>query len=238
MEVDWLKVTDEALKAFSTVASGLLLAYFGLRIYFRQKEYELVKERYLEKCLDVVAGELEEITSVFLHNWARSLELVKELRDAPENFDRAHLEQGFLPFRGSNFNQPAHHRLTVLTGSKIFWESYQLALSRHMALNAIAAKEVPHAISEVVAGRLPNAKVEEIVETALAELEPMMSKSGEFALLQDAIQRIAAELERSRLGFSQVETFSARDSVRQVVQELEAHYGPQLHGDDDDEAEA
>lgn len=232
MEIDWVKLTDEALRAATTIVAGLVLAYFGLRIYFRQKEYELVKQRYLEQCLDVVAGELEEISSVFMHNWARSLELVKELRDAPENFEKAHLDQGFLPFRGSNFNQPAHHRLRVLTESKIFWDCYQLALSRHMALNAIAAKEIPHAISEYVSGRLPGSEATGIVETALDELKPMMSKSNEFAPLQNAIQRIAGELERSRLGFGEIEAFAQRENVRQIVRELEELYGPQLHDED------
>lgn len=233
MEIDWVKLTDEALHAASSIVAGLVLAYCGLRIYFRQKEYELVKQRYLEQCLDIVTGELEEITSVFLHNWARSLELVKELRDAPENFEKAHLDQGFLPFRGSNFNQAAHHRLMVLTGSKIFWDCYQLALSQHMALNATAAKEIPHAISEHLSGRLPGSQASNIVDTALRELKPMMSKSNDFALLQNALQRIAAELERSRLSFSQIETFAARSSVREIVTELEGKYSPQLHDEED-----
>jgi hypothetical protein len=234
MQIDWVTLTDEALRVTSSIVAGLVLAYCGLRIYFRQKEYELVKQRYLEQCLDVVAGELEEITSVFLHNWARSLELVKELRDAPENFEKAHLDQGFLPFRGSNFNQPAHHRLRVLTESKIFWNCYQLSLARHMALNAIAAREIPHAISEHVSGRLPGAKASDIVETAFKELQPMMSRSNEFALLQNALQRIAAELERSRLSFGDIEKFAKRENVRQIVKELEEKYGPQLHADHED----
>lgn len=232
MQFDWIKLTDEALRAATTIVAGLTLAYFGLRIYFRQKEYELVKQRYLEQCLDVVAGELEEVTGIFLHNWARCLELVKELRDAPQNFDRAHLGQGFLPFRGSNFNQAAHHRLRVLTGSKIFWDSYQLALARHMALNAIVANEIPHAVSEYIAGRLPDSEASTIVETALSELKPMVSKSNEFAPLQDAIRRIAGELERSRLGFGQIEAFAERKNVSQIVKEVDALYGPQLHAED------
>jgi len=232
MEIDWVKLTNDTLGVASSIAAGLVLAYCGLRIYFLQKEYELVKQRYLEGCLDVVAGELEEITSVFLHNWARSLELVKELRDAPENFEQAHLDQGFLPFRGSNLNHAAHHRLKTLTESKIFWDCYQLALSRHMALNAVAAKEIPHAISEYSSGRLPNAVASEIVQTALIELQPMMSRSNEFALLQDAIQRVALELERSRLSFKKIEAFAKRESIRRIVNELEEHYGPRLRDGD------
>jgi hypothetical protein len=228
MEFDPARLANEVLRTALTIAAGLALAYGGLKIYFRQKEYELVKQRYLEQCLDVVGGELEEVTSVLLHNWARALELVKELRDAPQNFETAHLEQGFLPFRGSNFKHAAHHRLRVLTGSQIFWECYQLALSKHMALNAVAAKEIPHAISELLAGRLQNAKSSEIVEAALAELKPMVSKSSEFALLQHAVMQLTAEMEQSRLSFKDIRSFASRRSVQAIVSSLEEKYGPWL----------
>lgn len=228
MEIDWVKLINESLRIVASLLAGLTLAYFGLRAYFRQKEYELVKQRYLDQCLDIVAGELEEITSVLLNNWSRSLELVKELRDSPGNFDKSHLDQGFLPLRGSNFNHAAHHRLKALVQSQIIWNCYQLALSRHMTLNGVAAKEIPHAISEFIAGRLPSATPHEIAEAAFEQLEPMVNKSNEFALLQDAIQRIAGRFERSDLSFKDVESFAEQDSVRLIVKELEDHYGPML----------
>jgi len=234
MEIDVVKLINESLRIVASLLAGLALAYFGLRIYFRQKEYELVKQRYLDQGLDIVAGELEEITSVLLNNWARSLELVKELRDSPGNFEKSHLDQDFLPLRGSNFNHAAHHRLKVLIKSHIVWNCYQLALSRHMALNGVAAKEIPHAISEFIAGRLPDAKSEEIAEAAFEQLQPMVSKSNEFALLQDAIQRIAGHFERSRLSFKDVETFAGLDSIRKIVKELEDHYSPMLKRTEDD----
>lgn len=224
MEINWLKISDEALRVVSSIIIGVVLAYFGLRIYFRQKEYEIVKQRYLEQGLDVVAGELESVASTFMHNWSRALELVKELRDSPENFEVTHIGQGFLPFKGSNFNASAHHRLRMLTGSDVFWRFYQLALSRHLALNAIATNEIPHAISEYVSGRLPNAEVSEIVEEAFKTLQPMPGKSDEFAFLLHALHRVTGELERSRLGFGKIQTFAKNECIKNVVKELEDHY--------------
>lgn len=234
MEVDWITLTNELLRIVASLLAGITLAYFGLRLYFRQKEYELVKQRYLDQCLDVVAGELDEVTSVLLNNWARSLELVKELRDAPRNFEVSHLEQGFLPLRASNFNHAAHHRLKALIKSQIVWSCYQLALSRHLALNAVAAKEIPHALSEFIAGRLPQATSGEIAEAAFEQLRPMVNESSEFALLQDAIQRIAGHFERSSLSFKDVQNFAELDEVKKIVKDLEDHYSPMLKKTEDD----
>ena len=206
----------------------MILAYFGLRIYFRQKEYEIVRQRYLEQSLDIVAGELEEITAVFLHNWARSLELVKELRDGPDNFDRSHLAQGFLEFKGSRLNYAAHHRLKLLANSKIFWDCYQLALSRHMGMNTVAAKEIPHVLSEYVGGRLPGSEVSEIVEKAFQVLKSMPSVSDKYAVLREAIQIVSWELERSSLSFAQVEEFGTRPTIRDLVRRLEEQYSSEF----------
>jgi uncharacterized membrane-anchored protein YhcB (DUF1043 family) len=89
----------ELMKAGITLIVGLALAYFGLRIYFRQREYELVKQRYLEQSLDVISGDLEAISSAFNHNWAHCLNILKEYRDAPGTFDQAHLSQLITDFR-------------------------------------------------------------------------------------------------------------------------------------------
>lgn len=230
MKVDWILLINESLRIAATALAGIGLAWFGLRNYFRQKEYEIVKQRYLDQSLDVVAGELEEIASSFLNNWARSLELIQELRDSPENFEKSHLDQGFLPLRGSKFNHAAHHRLKKLINSQIVWDCYQLALSRHMALNSIAAKQIPHVISEYIAGRLPETNSSEIVASSFEELKPMANKSGEFALLQDSIQRIASHFERSRLNFKDVEKFGKLANIREIVEQLEIHYAPMLKG--------
>jgi hypothetical protein len=50
----------ELLKGLFTLATVALGSYIALRVYFRQKEYELVKQRYLEGGADVIAGQVEQ----------------------------------------------------------------------------------------------------------------------------------------------------------------------------------
>ena len=51
----------ELIKGIFTLAALGLAAMIGSRTYFRQKDYELAKQRYLEQGLDVVAGDLPPI---------------------------------------------------------------------------------------------------------------------------------------------------------------------------------
>lgn len=217
----------EITKLLGTLGVGILLAYFGMRIYFRQKEYEIVKQRYLEQSLDVIAGELESLSSKLNHNWARCLVLLKEYRDSPQLFEVQKLQTGFLDLHGAQFNQSAHHRLQVLSGTDLFWRVYQLALSRHLGLNSIAVDEIPHAIKAQLEGNT-NASVEQIVEAATEELEPIPSKSDRFAPLHTALVQLSRLLERERLSFDKVETFAKKPEVVQIVSDISAHYASDL----------
>jgi hypothetical protein len=86
----------EIIKGIFTLVPVALGAWIGLRLYFRQKEYELIKQRYLEGAVDIVAAEVEQAFGTFSHNWARCLNIVKAFRDAQNDFDAKELEKGFL----------------------------------------------------------------------------------------------------------------------------------------------
>ena len=71
-----MDLCEYVFKGVVALIVALLVAQFGLTIYFRQKEHELVQKRYLEGCIDVLAGELEIAFGAFRHNWIRKTELV------------------------------------------------------------------------------------------------------------------------------------------------------------------
>jgi hypothetical protein len=106
-----VNLCEVLIKGVVTFVSGAGAAWIGVRIYFRQKEYELVKSRYLEGSLDVISSELERGLGTLNHNWARCLNIVKAFRDEKEHFDLKELEKGFLDYDASKFESIAHHRL-------------------------------------------------------------------------------------------------------------------------------
>lgn len=104
-------ICQELFKGLITLVVGLAVAYVGLWLYFRQKEYELVKQRHLEQCIDVIASELELALGTFSHNWARCLQILKDYRDMEVHFDIKQLSAGFLELHSSRFQRIAHFRL-------------------------------------------------------------------------------------------------------------------------------
>jgi hypothetical protein len=83
----------EIIKGGFTLAAAGLAAWVALRLYFRQKEYELIKQRYLEGSVDIVSAEVEQALGVLMNNWARCLNIVKAYRDERADFDLQELKR-------------------------------------------------------------------------------------------------------------------------------------------------
>lgn len=160
-------ICQELLKALLTLLVGLTIARVGLWIYFRQKEYELVKQRYLEQSIDVVAAELESAMGAFSHNWGRCLQLLKEYRDIEAHFDLDKLSSGFLAFESTGFQRIAHYRLRSLVQSDVIWKVYQLALAFAASANAKAASEIPATIKARLQGGVCWFRTQKLSKTAL-----------------------------------------------------------------------
>lgn len=139
-------VWQEVTRGGVTIAAACVAAWLGVKVFLRQKEYDLVKQRYLEGGIDVVAAHQEEALGIFHHNWARCLQLVKMFRDAQESFDLDQLQQGFLELDSSKFHAIPHHRLQILVRTQVFWEVYQMALAFAVNANAKVTEKNPETI--------------------------------------------------------------------------------------------
>ncbi len=218
----------ELLKAAFALAVGLLVARVGLAYYFRQKEYETVKQRYLEQSVDLVASELESVSRAFSHNWARSLELLRLYRELPGlEFDPEELKKGFVELHSTNFQQIAHHRLTTLLRSNIIWEIYQLSLAGHKHLNQKVTVEFVQGIRLHHAGRLNLAHKQFIAESE-ALLKPLNDESDRYAYLLLTLQVIAAELEQSKFRFKEIKKFHKRKNVVTALENLKGRFADEL----------
>lgn len=217
----------EVVRAISNLIAATIVAAAGLWIYFRQKEYELVKQRYLEQTLDVICSDLASLTDAFGHNWSRCLQIVRAYREVPEHLTANDVLSGFVVLNTSNFNTVAHYRLKVLLGTDEIWSLYQLALARYASLNTIVVEEIPRAVAAHLSGSF-EADSAEIVATAEKELKPMMPKSEHFAHLSSALHQISAILERERLSFSKLAKFTKRKDVEQIIGMVRMHYATEL----------
>lgn len=116
---------NEVVKHLITIIALYIGYRLGLRAYFRQKDYELVRQRYLIDGADEVAANIEYGLSVYRNNWARGLEILRMFRDVGDRINPKMFEEGYICFDQSKFQMRPHYRMEHLVGDMIFWRVQQ-----------------------------------------------------------------------------------------------------------------
>lgn len=214
---------------FTAVAAGSLI---GLQIYFRQKEYELVKQRYLEGAIDVVTAQIEDSLGVVQHNYTRSLHLCKSLRETESSFDINELQRGYLELDLSKFHRIAHHRLGILLDSQVVWEVFQSAMAYASTANAIISYETPEAIRIHCNKILTMDLTKEDYKTVANKLESIITKqhkdSYKYSVLIGELNKLMRMLEAEKLNLKAIGEFNQRQEVKQIVERLKQSFREEL----------
>lgn len=218
----------ELIKGSFTLAAAGLAAWIALRLYFRQKEYELIKQRYLEGAIDIVAAEVEQALGVVNHNWARCLNVIKSFRDEKTHFSIEELGKGFLDLDSSRFHRVPHQRIGNLMGSQLVWEVYQLAMAFAANSNTVITKEIPEAIRIKLSTDLIDKEPEQMAEEMFSRLQDIDNESHRFASLIRELHTLGLLLESERLSFQKLVKISQRPEVAAISSRLKTEFAADL----------
>ena len=220
----------EILKAVLALIVAVTAARVGLYFFFRQKEYELVKQRYLEQGVDQVCSELESMLNVATSNWGRCLHVLKEFRDLGTAFNPANLDKGFIDYSSFKFSHVANHRVMRLLGTDLTWQLFQLCSSTHKSINDLCVFEVPAGLRLHAQGLISPEMRSTLVRQAETRIKDVLGKSDKYAELVSALQDIAIELERNPPRTKNISKFKDRESVKKILEGLRIHYKDELDG--------
>ena len=216
------------LEGLFTLVAALIAAWFALTFYYKQKEYELVKQRYLDGSIDVLASEIESALGIFNHNWARCLNILKAYRDQKDSFDIKDLSEGFIEYESTNFHEIAHHRLQTLTGSQVYWQIYQLL----MAFVTNSVSKIQHEIPDTIKAKLTTNLIEKdhsvVVEHAFSVLKELQEESHKYAPYSRDLQVLSTLLEQEKLSVKKVISFRNKTEVINSVASINAAYETEL----------
>jgi hypothetical protein len=79
-----------------TLLVVIFTALLGLLVYFRQKEREPVRQRYLDNGIDLIVDNISAAWQLFQQNWARCLLLLKTYQDLKNDTPPAMYKKPFF----------------------------------------------------------------------------------------------------------------------------------------------
>jgi len=219
---------SDIISGISTILAVIIAAWFGLWIYYRQKEFELVKQRYLDEGFDKLVASAEHFLNIYYHNWARCLEILKSFKDLGIQYDPKELEKGFWEIEQPRFPFVTHQKVGNITKSKIIWEVYQLVISFAQKGSSIAKNEIPEAIRMTIKGGKSNAEVKRLFEEALDQLQKLDEEAREYHHFLSCLIRIVAYLERQKFSFKKIHELHKQNFINSTLSQLEKQFAGKL----------
>jgi hypothetical protein len=209
--------------AFLSVILSLLAAYLvyrlGLRAYFKQKEYENVRKRYLEDGIELICSQIDYALGVYRHNWMLLLRILKQYRENERQLSVEDFYDSFIELDQAYFQITPMYKVQVLLQDRVLWVAYQDVFSFVGNANNKIKADFGDALKAMLeVPEHPN-KVAFVDRSTLLANETE-EEAEKIYLLLGQLQDIAEILEREKLTRRAISAFADRKEAKNVVQAL------------------
>lgn len=202
-----------------------VLAGYGLgkSAYFRQKEYELITERYLRQGLDRITDQVERSLGVFRHNWARSLTVIKMFRDCGKDMNPSLYTGGFIEPDPTLYEVWVDYRIRDLIADDVVNLARQHLEAFIRNTYAFFSEDLCTAVRlSIEGGKELSVKSdrEKIVESYFSTLDRFDEESKQFHVLLGELQHITSVLQTQRFSFKRFGAIRKNPVVVKSVETL------------------
>jgi hypothetical protein len=203
---------------------GVYIVYrFGLRAYFSQREFENVRLRYLDAGLDLASSQVEYALGIFRFNWALLLRYAKLCRELNAPFDAADFFAQFRELDQAQFQITPAHRIKALLPSEAIWDAYQQVFSFVGTANDKIKADFGPAL-EMLSRNPSNPDRAGIVLEAENLAHELNDASKKFYVYLSELNNLAQVFEQEQFKRKDLQKFSRRKDVREIVARLEARF--------------
>ncbi len=200
----------------------------GLRAYHLQREYELVRRRYLDEGLDAFAADVEHALGVFKNNWQHSLNVLKHYREMDTAMRKELLDTGWLDVEMSQFRVRPNYRIGTLVGDQVFWSVQQLLFAFVGTTSAFFKDDLGGAVRHAISGGALNGPKKDMIDEYEKQCEKYLDTANRYHILLAEVQAITTELEKKRFTLASIQKFKNREAVQNSVKRLKGALADKL----------
>ncbi len=214
-----------------TVFAAIIAPLIGLLVYHRQREYELVRNRYLVDGIDVILSHVEYAQGVFRHNWARSLNLIQQFRDAGKDTSKDLYSTGFIQLDPNRFEISRNYILIELVGDDIYAHIQELMFAYVSSANSFFVNDLCQMVRMYIEGtkefeiKHNNYQIAEEYTKYTIEKEECFRKY--YSLLGE-LRNVSAILVREKFTFKGIKNFREKTEVKESIKRLKSEFEEEL----------
>ncbi len=212
-------------EVFAPLLVGCILAWLGLGVYFRRKEYELVQKRYLDDGLDLLVDDFGATLANYRSNWFDGILLIQAFRNGVVS--ECEVERGARQQPGS-YGMATVQRLERMVGDEkhsLSWMTQSLYAFVDRA-NSFVHYDLAPGIREArrLSDEGPSAANGDEIQKAISEYEERMKQlPGDckpYEVFVTQMGELAGILEQQEFSLKMIRRFRQHKRVRAWVSRL------------------
>jgi len=215
-----------------TVFAAILVPLIGLFVFRRQREYELVRKRYLDEGLDIISDHVEYAQGVFRHNWARSLSLIKNFRDAGKDTAKELYSTDFIQLDPSRFELSRNYILKELVGDNIYSKVQELMFAYVTEANSFFMYDLCQMVRMYVEGtsqlKIKSTRAAIVEEFTKHTIEKEKEFRRFYSLLGE-LRTLSTILVREKFTFKDINEFKKKREVQLSIKRLRDKFEAELN---------
>jgi len=220
----------------ATIGAAVLIVIFTPLIaamaYFRRKEYETVRQRYLDGCLEKIIKQVEHGLNIFEFNWAHSIHLLRTYKDVGSNMSPKSYINGFAEFdKQTSLEASSHYLLTDLIGDGVYWHVHQLLTAFLHEADNFFKEDLCTAIRVSIEGPQNGTIIDTPEKIFTAYVEELAKKRLEchpFYIFLGNLQLLATQLLKKQYHLKNLKNFRDKPEVISTVKSLKETFKEDL----------
>lgn len=214
-----------------TLAGAYFVYRLGLRSYAKQKEYELLIERYLNNGVDPVVATVDHALNMFKQNYAQALRLLNKFKDtqsAALPLDEKEYKFEFLKYNPESLSVAPFYKVQSITGDDIFWESFQLLIAFVDRSYHFFQNQFRQAIEYYLETDKITKSLDDMCNDFYNDVWRHYKESERYHKILMELQNISLFLETKKLSFKELVELRSRPAMKDYVRRLRAEFADDL----------
>ena len=219
------------LEPLIPIVAAVLVYYLGRYAYFRQKEYELITERYLTEGIDAISGNVDRSLALFRHNWWKSTVVLKHFRDLGKDMRSDLYKTAFLEPDPSLFEIWRDYRLMDVVGDDIFNRAHQSLDAFVRNTYAFFQDDLVAMVRVTIEGGKEielKASREQMISEYMDEVERLDIQAKRYYILLGELQKLSSLIQTERFSFSNLKKLKERPEVQDSIATLKKEFSDTL----------
>lgn len=221
--IDWSLVVELLIGVGAPLLGILLAARIGVANFFKQREHQLILDRYLVGAVDELGKDYETVSSAYMQNWATSLSFLAVYKDTGGEFDKARFLNSLVPTRSGKVHAAVHARLYAVTGTARFWQVFQEATAFYTEANSFMTTTLPAALTST-SPNLSSEELAQFVENTLLEFNDMHSGYTHIAA---ELECVAEVMVKNVIQLTELKSLPSLPGIADARHRIEERYGPE-----------